>query len=565
MAIPALAHGPQYWGSGSTSSSLAGSPASTPAAGNKLFLGFSAGSPPTGVTITDSGTTPGAWTLVGNLVLATTQLWVWSKVSSGDETTITVSWGGGTTYSSANFMEWSSAGATETAVTGSTASASTPVAFGPISAPSNANAVPIVFMGFRKGGTLGSWTVSSGWTAGLGAQTNDSCLSAYQTTPPNAAVSGSMAYTGSGPTGAAVAWLGFFLDPPGSSSNPAAVSSGFGAFACGAAVSATLATAIAAGIGPNATAATASAANATATASALGAASTAAQVSSLQAINAGTSFGALAASLTAAQHQALAAAADFGPLSSSLTVSAISGIDTAAIDSSLGALSSSLTVTAHAGINSASVVATLPGFGTVIQTGATQAMQASALLALETSVSLSAQTTGQIHSTLGPLATSITAKPPPAGYVADGNYYVALAARPFYASLAARPFYILSNPNMTPIFNTLDPRETLVLTFDGTADLASGETLTAIDNVAITVQSGAPTSTLPTLTGQVVNGSPVTLTVNGKTITIATGCCVQAVGSGGVTGTQYLIAITCATSNPDKVLTLKGILPVSAN
>lgn len=565
MASPSLVHGPQYWFNAGTATSLAGTPTNTPTSGNTLFVGVSSGASFSSLAITDNGTTPGAWTLIGNLVLSTTQLWVWSKVSSGNETSITVTGTGTATYLTAEYLEYSSAGAIETPVTGSTASAASPVAFGPIGPPSNANAVPIVFMGFRKGVSAANWTVSGGWLAGLGGQANDSCLVAYQTTAPNAAVSGTMAYSGTNPNGSMVGWLGFFLDPPGGSSNPAAVSSGFGAFACGAAVSATLATAIAAGIGPNATAATASAANATATASALGAVSTAAQVSGLQAINAGTSFGALAASLTAAQHQALAAASDFGALSSSLTVSAISGIDTAAIDSSLGTLSSSLIVTAHAGINSAAVVATLPGFGTVIQTGATQAMQASALLALETSVSLSAQTTGQIQATLGPLATSITAKPPPAGYVADGNYYVALAARPFYASLAARPFYILSNPNMTPSFNTLDPRETLVLTFDGTADLASGETLTAIDNVAITVQSGAPTSTLPTLTGQIINGSPVTLTVNGKTITIATGCCVQAVGSGGVTGTQYLIAITCATSNPDKVLTLKGILPVSAN
>ena len=137
-------------------------------------------------------------------------------------------------------------------------------------------------------------------------------------------------------------------------------------------------------------------------------------------------------------------------------------------------------------------------------------------------------------------------------------------SRYFYAALSPRSFYILSNPNMTTAFSNLDPRETEVLTFDASNDLANGETLTTIEKVEVTVQSGAPTGTLPELTGQIINGSPVTLTVNGKTITIATGCCVQVVGSGGVTGTQYLIAITCSTTNPDKVLTLKGILPVSA-
>jgi hypothetical protein len=47
----------------------------------------------------------------------------------------------------------------------------------------------------------------------------------------------------------------------------------------------------------------------------------------------------------------------------------------------------------------------------------------------------------------------------------------------FYGALRARTFYILSNPVMTPIFDTQDPRETVVLTFDVSNDLAHGETL----------------------------------------------------------------------------------------
>lgn len=167
-------------------------------------------------------------------------------------------------------------------------------------------------------------------------------------------------------------------------------------------------------------------------------------------------------------------------------------------------------------------------------------------------------------STFAPLACRGTIPMGVLSLPADPLYYVQMPPRWFYAALTARPFYILSDPNMTPSFSPLDPRETEVLTFDASADLANEETLTTILATAITVQSGPPTSAPPTLTGQVVNGAPVTLMVNGKSITIATGCCVQVVGAGGVSGTQYLIAITCATTNPDKVLTLKGILPISA-
>src|SRR6185312_2954838 len=197
------------------------------------------------------------------------------------ETSIQVTWTG-TTYSSAEYLEYSTAGALEAPVTGSIASAASPVAFGPVSAPSNPNAVPIVFLGFRKGGTLNSWSVSSGWSLGAGGSANDSCLLAYQTTPPNTAVSGTVSYTGAGPTGSAVAWLGFFLDPPGSSSNAASIGGALGALACAATVSAALAASVASGLGPAATAATASAVGAANVTGALGGLATAAQGNGLQ-------------------------------------------------------------------------------------------------------------------------------------------------------------------------------------------------------------------------------------------------------------------------------------------
>jgi hypothetical protein len=117
---------------------------------------------------------------------------------------------------------------------------------------------------------------------------------------------------------------------------------------------------------------------------------------------------------------------------------------------------------------------------------------------------------------------------------------------------------------MTPNFDTLDPRETLVLTLDASAELANGAILTAIETMTATQQSG-PTGTAPTLAGQLINTQPITLTFNGVPITIAVGAAVQVVASGGTSGCRYLIAATCTTSNPDKILTLKGILPVSAS
>lgn len=252
---------------------------------------------------------------------------------------------------------------------------------------------------------------------------------------------------------------------------------------------------------------------------------------------------------------------------------------------SLGAIGSVIVVQAT-NVNTARIVASLPrllGKGATTALGAasvtarlalaaksnetaSQAVRAKAALQrLWTAFTLAAQATGAVRATLGPLAAKGTVQPPPSGYTPDGNYYVALQARPFYATLAARSFYVLSNPNMTPTFDILDPRETLVLTFDASADLEDGETLTAINEVTAVLQFGAAGSELPTLEGEVVNQQPLSLTVNGKPVTVAAGCGVQVIASGGVSGCRYLITATCATSNPDKVLALKGVLPVSAN
>lgn len=114
---------------------------------------------------------------------------------------------------------------------------------------------------------------------------------------------------------------------------------------------------------------------------------------------------------------------------------------------------------------------------------------------------------------------------------------------------------------MTDQFDAKDPRETVVLTFDASLGLASGETLTDITETDVTMASGTDPEAKNIVSGPLINGTPIT--VNGKTLPVGTA--VQAEAVGGVSPARYLIAITCNTSNPDKVLTLKAVLPVSAN
>lgn len=138
-------------------------------------------------------------------------------------------------------------------------------------------------------------------------------------------------------------------------------------------------------------------------------------------------------------------------------------------------------------------------------------------------------------------------------------FYIQRSFRPFYAALAARSFFALCRPHMTPSFDTKDPAEKVVLTFDATADLMSGETLTTITSTTVTVYSGPNTDASALSVTPAINTAA--LTINGNAIAI--GHSVQATVSGGLDGYQYLITILCATSNANKILALKAILPVS--
>ena len=112
-----------------------------------------------------------------------------------------------------------------------------------------------------------------------------------------------------------------------------------------------------------------------------------------------------------------------------------------------------------------------------------------------------------------------------------------------------------------PFPSVKDPLETRVLTFDDTADLASGETLTSILSTTITAVRGTDPNPSAIITSAAINTQAVTV----GAILIAVGMCVQAICTGGLDGCWYEIRIQCATSNPDKIVTLKAILQVSAS
>lgn len=113
---------------------------------------------------------------------------------------------------------------------------------------------------------------------------------------------------------------------------------------------------------------------------------------------------------------------------------------------------------------------------------------------------------------------------------------------------------------MTQSFPAKDPRETVVLTFNATPELDTGETLTAITRTDVGTSYGTDASAASVISGGQITEESITI----GTTTIAAGNAVQAIASSGLNDCGYLIAITCATTNPNKILTLKGVLPVSS-
>lgn len=100
-----------------------------------------------------------------------------------------------------------------------------------------------------------------------------------------------------------------------------------------------------------------------------------------------------------------------------------------------------------------------------------------------------------------------------------------------------------------PTFDKKDPAETVMLTWDFSAALATGETLTGTPSITLVVQSG-------------IEDPPALTLVDSPSID-GTSTQVQQVVSGGTQGISYGLKATVSTSNAAKVLALAAVLPVS--
>jgi len=146
-------------------------------------------------------------------------------------------------------------------------------------------------------------------------------------------------------------------------------------------------------------------------------------------------------------------------------------------------------------------------------------------------------------------------------------FYAASAPQFFYAPQPATYFYAIASDMTTPTFSAKHPASKRVATFDATANLASGETLTGIISTTVAVIRGTdpnPYAVVAANPAPTINATQITVPTPSGPVTIAAGAAVQCNLNGGLDGTWYLISFVCNTSNPNKVLTLEAILPVSA-
>ena len=98
------------------------------------------------------------------------------------------------------------------------------------------------------------------------------------------------------------------------------------------------------------------------------------------------------------------------------------------------------------------------------------------------------------------------------------------------------------------LFPVKDPGESVVLSFDMSADLPTGVTLTGVPNVTVSVLEGTDPSPSSILNGGSSLDSSLTMVL-------------QPV-FGGVSGTLYEVKATCNTTQSTIVLVLAGALPV---
>jgi hypothetical protein len=99
--------------------------------------------------------------------------------------------------------------------------------------------------------------------------------------------------------------------------------------------------------------------------------------------------------------------------------------------------------------------------------------------------------------------------------------------------------------------NPKDPLAKVLLTFDFTNTLATGETLTSVISVTVTTRSGSDSSP-----NAILNGA------NGTASIDATGKLVYVGVQGGIDGCDYAIKVLAQSSNPLKAPVIDGVLSV---
>jgi hypothetical protein len=97
-------------------------------------------------------------------------------------------------------------------------------------------------------------------------------------------------------------------------------------------------------------------------------------------------------------------------------------------------------------------------------------------------------------------------------------------------------------------FDVKDPTESWPLTFNFAPDLAAGETLTGTPSITVTVLQGTDPSPQAILNGPAAFDQTLTMVIQPSI--------------GGLNGVDYQLIMTVPTTNPAKVLTLRGRLPI---
>ena len=157
--------------------------------------------------------------------------------------------------------------------------------------------------------------------------------------------------------------------------------------------------------------------------------------------------------------------------------------------------------------------------------------------------------------------------------IPDARFFVEPLADYFYSEPPASYYlvepladYFYSEGRMSQTFSSKNPLATRTATMSAVPNLDARETLTGINNVSVALVEGIdpnPAAIIAATPTPAINAVAITVDTKSGPVSIAAGMAVQLVLVGGNDGAKYLITAECSTSNPDKILALTAILPVS--